>query len=178
MFALSITWQWHRLEFIQLTYSCRSEDAYKQGSFSVAPDHSGKCSKPQCIHRHFRPFATSKQKQHYKVHPRLLTQLVSPSHSIIISHRTEMELDLSTLSVEDEDLDDGPEELEAIKNTPALFKAYFDDPAMSDITVKLSDRSLHLHRIVLCRASEYFSSLLTKNFKVRALTQLVHHIKY
>lgn len=83
-----------------------------------------------------------------------------------------MDLDLSTLSVEDEDLDDGPKELEAIKNTPALFKAYFDDPAMSDITVKLSDRCLHLHRIVLCRASEYFSTLLAGHFEVKTLAAL------
>jgi hypothetical protein len=61
-------------------------------------------------------------------------------------------------------------ELKRIKNLPhlELFKSYFDDPTLSDITIKLSDRSVHLHRIVLSRRSEYFSTLLaTKNFKVR-----------
>jgi hypothetical protein len=59
-------------------------------------------------------------------------------------------------------------ELKRIKNLPALFKSYVDDPTLSDITIKLSDRSVHLHRIVLSRRSEYFSTVLaTKNFKVR-----------
>jgi hypothetical protein len=59
-------------------------------------------------------------------------------------------------------------ELRRTKNLPELFKSYFDDPTLSDITIKLSDRSVHLHQIVLCRRSEYFSTFLaTKNFKVR-----------
>jgi hypothetical protein len=61
-------------------------------------------------------------------------------------------------------------ELKRIKNLPhlELFKSYFDGPTLSDITIKLSDRSVHLHRIVLSRRSEYFSTFLaTKNFKVR-----------
>jgi hypothetical protein len=59
-------------------------------------------------------------------------------------------------------------ELKRIKNLPALFKSYFDDPTLSDITIKLSDRSVYVHRIVLSRRSEHFSnSLATKNFKVR-----------
>lgn len=49
---------------------------------------------------------------------------------------------------------------------PALWKDYFDNPAFSDLTIRLSDRVVHVHRIVLCRRSEYFETLLTKEFKV------------
>lgn len=47
-----------------------------------------------------------------------------------------------------------------------IFKDYFDDPTLSDLTIRLSDRTVHVHRIVLCRKSEYFNSLLTGRFKV------------
>jgi hypothetical protein len=47
-----------------------------------------------------------------------------------------------------------------------IFKDYFDDPTLSDLTIRLSDRTVHVHRIVLCRKSEYFNSLLTGHFKV------------
>jgi hypothetical protein len=49
---------------------------------------------------------------------------------------------------------------------PDLYKSYFDDPTLSDLTLKLSDRTVHVHRIVLCRASEYFTSLLAGKFQV------------
>jgi hypothetical protein len=44
--------------------------------------------------------------------------------------------------------------------------SYFDDSTFSDLTIKLSDRVVHLHRVVLCRGSEYFRSLLAGKFKV------------
>ena len=47
-----------------------------------------------------------------------------------------------------------------------LYRSYFDDPALSDLTIKLSDRTVHAHRVVLCRASEYFTSLLAGKFQV------------
>ena len=47
-----------------------------------------------------------------------------------------------------------------------LFKDHFDDPTFSDITLTLSDRSVKLHRVVLCRKSEYFTKLLTGGFQV------------
>ena len=56
-----------------------------------------------------------------------------------------------------------------IKKAPALYKAYFDDPSLSDFTIKLSDRSVHLHRVVLCRGSEYFANLLDGRFQVSLL---------
>ena len=46
------------------------------------------------------------------------------------------------------------------------IKNYFDDPIFSDLTIRLSDRSINTHRIVLCRKSEYFRTLLTGHFKV------------
>ena len=49
---------------------------------------------------------------------------------------------------------------------PALWKDYFDNPTFSDLTIRLSDRVVHVHRIVLCRGSEYFETLLTKGFEV------------
>lgn len=47
-----------------------------------------------------------------------------------------------------------------------LDKTYFDDPSLSDLTIKLSDRSVHVHRIVLCRGSKYFEKLITGQFQV------------
>jgi hypothetical protein len=47
-----------------------------------------------------------------------------------------------------------------------LFKDHFDDPTFSDITLKLSDRSFNIGRVVLCRRSEYFTKLLTGGFWV------------
>jgi hypothetical protein len=48
-----------------------------------------------------------------------------------------------------------------------LYKTYFDDPRMSDLKIRLSDRTIQVHRIVLCRASERFASLLEDGLQVR-----------
>jgi hypothetical protein len=50
--------------------------------------------------------------------------------------------------------------------TLELYRSYFDDPTLSDLTIKFSDRTVHAHRITLCRASQYFTSLLTGSFQV------------
>lgn len=50
---------------------------------------------------------------------------------------------------------------------PELWQDYFDDPTLSDLAIRLSDRVVHVHRIVLCRGSEYFAKLLTSSFMVR-----------
>jgi hypothetical protein len=47
-----------------------------------------------------------------------------------------------------------------------LYKAFFDNETFSDPTIQLSDRAVHVHRIVLCRRSEYFTKLLTGQFQV------------
>jgi hypothetical protein len=47
-----------------------------------------------------------------------------------------------------------------------IFETYFDDPKFSDLTLKLSDRTVHVHRVVLCRGSQYFKSLLAGSFLV------------
>jgi hypothetical protein len=52
-------------------------------------------------------------------------------------------------------------------STHALWQDYFDDPTLSDLTIRLCDRVVHVHRIVLCRGSEYFAKLLTGSFKAR-----------
>jgi hypothetical protein len=50
--------------------------------------------------------------------------------------------------------------------TVDLYRSFLDDPTLSDLTLKLDDRTVHVHRIVLCRALEYFTSLLTRSFQV------------
>lgn len=57
--------------------------------------------------------------------------------------------------------------------SPALWKDYFDNPTLSDLTIRLRDRVVHAHRVVLCRGSEYFEKLLTGHFRVWMLT--AHH---
>lgn len=47
-----------------------------------------------------------------------------------------------------------------------LYKAFFDDATLSDLTIQLSDRAVRVHRIVLCRKSKYFTKLLTGRFQV------------
>jgi hypothetical protein len=47
-----------------------------------------------------------------------------------------------------------------------LYKTFFDDVTLSDLTIKLGDRTVQVHRIVLCRVSEYFASLLKDNLQV------------
>jgi hypothetical protein len=46
------------------------------------------------------------------------------------------------------------------------YKAYFNDPTLSDLRIRLGDRTIHVHRIVLCRRSVYFEKLILGAFKV------------
>ena len=48
-----------------------------------------------------------------------------------------------------------------------LYRDYFDDPTLSDLTISLGNKTVRTHRIVLCRGSEYFAKLLTGRFQVR-----------
>ena len=75
-----------------------------------------------------------------------------------------MESNTSTATLPDIEMAD---QANIIKSPPALFMTYFDDPTRSDITIVLSDRSVHAHGIVLCRGSEYFSNLLAESSQVR-----------
>ena len=69
-----------------------------------------------------------------------------------------MESDASTASASDARM---AYQARISKLPPALFKTYFDNPRMSDIKIILSGhRIVQLHKIVLCRGSEYFSNLL------------------
>lgn len=47
-----------------------------------------------------------------------------------------------------------------------LYKDYFNDSTLSDLTIRLSDRTVYVHRIVLCRRSKYFNKLILNGFKV------------
>jgi hypothetical protein len=47
-----------------------------------------------------------------------------------------------------------------------LYKAFLDDATLPDVTIHLSDRAVRVHKIVLCRQSEYFTKLLTGQFQV------------
>jgi hypothetical protein len=55
--------------------------------------------------------------------------------------------------------------------TAKLYQNYFDNPTFSDLTIRLSDRTVSVHRVILCRKSEYFSSLLAGHFKVCSGTE-------
>jgi hypothetical protein len=50
--------------------------------------------------------------------------------------------------------------------TEGYHKHYFNDPILSDLTIRLRDRIVHVHRIVLCRRSAYFEKLILGGFRV------------
>ena len=54
----------------------------------------------------------------------------------------------------------------ALSTDNDIYKPYFDDVTLSDLTIRLSDRTVHVHRIVLCRRSKYFEKLILGSFKV------------
>lgn len=47
-----------------------------------------------------------------------------------------------------------------------IYKTYFNDPTLSDLTILLSDQKVYVHRIILCRCSKYFNRLILNGFKV------------
>lgn len=49
----------------------------------------------------------------------------------------------------------------------AAYKDYFDNKTLSDLTLRISDRRVYAHRIVLSSHSAYFNKLLTSGFKIR-----------
>lgn len=58
-----------------------------------------------------------------------------------------------------------------------LYKAYVNDSTLSDLTIRLGDKTVHTHRIVLCRGSEYFTKMLTGRFQV-SIRQPFHIFKF
>jgi len=47
-----------------------------------------------------------------------------------------------------------------------VYKSYFDDPTFSDLTIRLSDKTIMVDRRTLCRRSKYFEKLILGPFKV------------
>lgn len=47
-----------------------------------------------------------------------------------------------------------------------IYKNYFNDSTLSDLTILLSDRKVYVHRIILCRRSKYFNKLILNGIKV------------
>ncbi|GAB7324821.1 hypothetical protein MBLNU13_g08657t3 [Cladosporium sp. NU13] len=56
-----------------------------------------------------------------------------------------------------------------------FHKHYFNDPTLSDLTIRPSDRTVHVHRIVLCRRSAYFEKLILGGFKETGLKEVELH---
>lgn len=48
-----------------------------------------------------------------------------------------------------------------IEHAPSDQEAYFDNPTLSDLKIILAYRTIHAHRIILCRSSGYFRELFT-----------------
>ena len=44
------------------------------------------------------------------------------------------------------------------------YTTYFDNEKLSDLTIRLGDRCVFVHRIVLCRHLAYFEKLLTHHW--------------
>ncbi|KAM0718324.1 hypothetical protein Q7P37_006656 [Cladosporium fusiforme] len=53
--------------------------------------------------------------------------------------------------------------------------SYFNDPTFSDLDIVLSDRRVHVHRLILCCASEYFRKLLMGPFLESAAKEIQFH---
>ena len=59
--------------------------------------------------------------------------------------------------------------------TSNLFKAHLNEPTLPDLTIHLRDQTVHAHRIVLCRGSEYFTNMLTGRFQVSNIPTFLKH---
>ena len=47
-----------------------------------------------------------------------------------------------------------------------IYKSFFNDSTLSDLTIRLSDRKVYVHRVVLCGCSKHFNKLILNGFKV------------
>lgn len=59
--------------------------------------------------------------------------------------------------------------------TSKLSKAYLNEPTLPDLTIHFSDQTVHAHRIMLCRGSEYFTNMLTGRFQVSNDPSFLRH---
>jgi hypothetical protein len=58
-----------------------------------------------------------------------------------------------------------------IKSPHWLYSTHFNDPAFSDLTLKLSNgKTIRAHRVALCRGSKYSSKLIAGGFAVSIVT--------
>jgi hypothetical protein len=47
-----------------------------------------------------------------------------------------------------------------------ISKSFFNDPELSDLTIRFSGETIYVHQIILCRRSKYFRKLLLGPFRV------------
>jgi hypothetical protein len=61
----------------------------------------------------------------------------------------------------------------------AVYKDYFDNEKLSDLTIRIGDRRIHVHRLVLSSHSAYFNTLLTffaiSLFVIQVQSTLTYH---
>lgn len=60
---------------------------------------------------------------------------------------------------------------------PSVSKSYFNDPTFSDLKIYLEDRVVPVHKIILCRGSDYFGKLINGGFKVCCLRTYSAHVQ-
>jgi hypothetical protein len=107
---------------------------------------------------------------HHKSHSISAMEPQPSTGSVKEKALSELEATKRELEATERELATTKQELKTMKNNPTLIKLKFNDPTLSDITIKVGERSVHLHRIVLSRGSAYFSKCLAKDrFKVRML---------
>lgn len=54
-----------------------------------------------------------------------------------------------------------------VPSSGEVYKDYFDNKTLFDLALRIGDRLIHVHRIVLSSNSAYFNKLFTGGFKVR-----------
>jgi hypothetical protein len=150
-----------------------------QDAFSASVDCDGKASKLHELYMRFQWIAASYRQRevilYHACSQQMKNAIPHTSHSVSAmepqpSTGPVKEEALSELEATEREMAATKQELKTMKNDPTLIKLRFNDPTLSDITIKVGDKVVHLHRIVLIRGSEYFSKCLAKDkFKVRLL---------
>lgn len=47
-----------------------------------------------------------------------------------------------------------------------VYKTYFNNSKFSDLTIRFSNKTIYVHKIILCRQSKYFEKLIDGPFLV------------